>query len=144
MMKDTTDTAKLNFITDQGSTRAMVRWASLPADFRTVAFGFGIFGFGIFAAATAAAAVAAPAGRGKACVGGLAGGADGALSVLTGVNDGFGASVPRLATYRAEALELEKSDGIGGAASSEPGAGQVGTGGSGSVSSTGSAVDANS
>src|SRR5580692_1538694 len=140
MMKDTTDTAKLNFITDQGSTRAMVRWASLAADFRTVAFGFGIFGFGIFAAATAAA-VAAPAGRGKACVGGLAagaGGAGGALSVLTGVNDGFGASVPRLATYRAEALEVEKSDGIGGAASSEPGAGQAGTGVSGSVSGAGS------
>src|SRR5271169_905584 len=55
MMKDTTDTAKLNFITDQGSTRAMVRWASLADVFRTVAFGFTV-AFGLFGAAIAAAA----------------------------------------------------------------------------------------
>src|SRR5580698_7279145 len=158
MMKDTTDTAKLNFITDQGSTRAMVRWASLAADFRTVAFGgFGALGaFGFFGAVTAATAAATPAGRGNACVGGLAAGlaggaagaggatgAVGALAALTGVNDGFGGSVPRLATYRAEALELEKSEGIGGDESSEPGAGHGSTGGGGVASSTDSVGDAN-
>src|SRR5271169_2225782 len=93
MTKATNETAKLNFITDQGSTRAMVRWACRPADRRTLALGFGA-GAGL----GAGAGFAAPAGRGNACAGGTdpvaRGGASRAMlraeaeADADGVNDG--------------------------------------------------------
>src|ERR1700678_3052369 len=69
MMKAITDTAKLNFITDHGSMRAMVRCACLAADFRTVAFG--CLGCLVSLRAAPPAAPAAGLVRGNACVGGV-------------------------------------------------------------------------